>query len=116
MSNQEFQEEIINIVGMHCKSCAEGIETKLLQLNGVDKVRVSLVEEKAYIRFDPSLITIEKIKEKIREIGYDTGNDTKNTGKNSIKQGNSIWYYTAHRLHSFHNSINSWRNSSNRNF
>ncbi len=87
MNNQnKIQEEVIEVKGMNCKSCAEKIETRLLQLKGVNKVRVSLVEEKAYIQFDPTQINLDMIKAEIENIGYKTGAKNEKN-KSYIKQG-----------------------------
>jgi len=85
---RKLKEEVINVKGMHCNSCVERIEEKLSQLKGVDKVRVSLVEEKAYARFDPARINVDKIKSEIENIGYTTG--TNSTEKSPIKEKSSI--------------------------
>jgi copper chaperone CopZ len=94
-----MKEETIDVKGMHCKSCAELIETKLSQVKGIDKIRVSLVEEKAYVRFDSKQIDLNSVKTEIKNMGYKTdieqGSDdaSKNlesstsTEKNSIKHG-----------------------------
>jgi len=86
MDDSNAREEVIEIKGMHCKSCAEKIESKLSQLEGVEKARVSLVEEKAYVRLDKTKTNVDKIKEEIASIGYAT--DLKiEPKKTSIKQG-----------------------------
>ena len=79
---ENLKEEIIDIRGMHCKSCAEKIETKLSQTEGIDEARVSLVEEKAFVKFDPAKIDIGTIKKEIESIGYGAG-----AKKGSVKQG-----------------------------
>ncbi len=84
--SESIREEEIKIKGMHCKSCAEKIETRLLQLEGVEKARVSLVEEEAFVRFDRNKTNVDSIKKEIENIGYET--DLKiQTKKTSIKQG-----------------------------
>jgi len=86
MDNSDMREESIKIKGMHCKSCSEKIEARLSQLEGVEKARVSLVEEKAFVRFDRNKTNIDSIKKEIGIIGYET--DLKiQTNKTSIKQG-----------------------------
>jgi copper chaperone CopZ/plastocyanin len=90
-------EKIIDIQGMHCKSCAEKIEAKLSNIEGVEKVRVSLVEEKAFVKFDPTKVDVDTIKREIQSIGYETDISSDNStelpatnvklGKSSIKQG-----------------------------
>jgi len=46
-----MSEKIIDIKGMHCKSCVKLIEAKLLRLKGVEKVK-SKVQEKAQEVYD----------------------------------------------------------------
>ncbi len=84
MEKRQLKEYIITIKGMHCKSCVERIEEKLLQIDGVSSARVSLVEEKAYVSFDSSKTNLDEIKSEIENIGYRTG-DKDNTGKGSTK-------------------------------
>jgi len=104
---ENLQEEIIDVKGLHCKSCTEKIQTKLSQLDGIDKVRVSLVEEKAFVKFDSSKINIDGIRREIENMGYgteispydthvtnsestdksDATNDDKNSRRGSLKQG-----------------------------
>lgn len=84
--SESIREEEIKIKGMHCKSCAEKIENRLSQLKGVEKARVSLVEEKAFVRFDRNKTNVDSIKKEIGYIGYET--DLKiQTKKTSMKQG-----------------------------
>jgi len=94
---ENFQEKIIDIKGMHCKSCVEKIESKLSQINGLEDARVSLVEEKAFVKFDPTKVDVDTIKKEIENIGYETNvtsdesasipvTDVK-PSKSSLKQG-----------------------------
>jgi copper chaperone CopZ len=69
---EKFKEEIIDIKGMHCKSCTENIESKLSHLEGIDKARISLVEEKVYVRFDSTKTNIDNIRKEIETMGYKT--------------------------------------------
>lgn len=68
---KNLQEEIIDIKGMHCKSCAELIEIKLKKLQGVNKVKVSFIENKAFVQFDPAQINLDKVKGEIEKAGYE---------------------------------------------
>jgi Cu+-exporting ATPase len=43
------KETILNIKGMHCASCAVVIESELKKVSGVEKVKVNLATEKAYV-------------------------------------------------------------------
>lgn len=86
---KKLQEEIIKIKGMHCKSCAEIIESKINSLKGIEKIKVSLIANKSFVRFNPKKISLEKIKLEIDSLGYHTNNTEANKGKNknNILQG-----------------------------
>jgi len=64
------QTETIKIDGMHCNSCVKLIESNIGSLKGVDKIKVSLVDNTAFIKFNPKEIGIEKIKSEIVSLGY----------------------------------------------
>jgi copper chaperone CopZ len=68
------REETINIKGMHCKSCVEKIESKISSLPGVENIKVSLADNKAFVKIDSSKIDLEKIKSEISSLGYCTCN------------------------------------------
>jgi copper chaperone CopZ len=70
-----IQEDVIDIGGMHCKSCMEKIESKVGSLSGVNFVRASLIENKAIIGYDSSKIKLGEIHRKIRALGYSAGNE-----------------------------------------
>lgn len=69
---ENFKEEIIDIKDMHCNSCVKLIESKLSETKGIEKARVSLVEEKAFVRFDPTKVGINTIRKEIESMGYRT--------------------------------------------
>lgn len=71
MQNQyKIQQKQIKVKGMHCKSCAEKIEGKLKELNGIEEAKVSFVTEQAFVRFNSEKIGLNNIEEKIKEMGY----------------------------------------------
>jgi len=82
-----MSEKIIDIKGMHCKSCVKLIETKLSQLKGIEKVKVSFVDEKAFIQFNSEQITLDTIKEEIVDLGYDVDGNRKKQKNTSLLQG-----------------------------
>ena len=60
--------KVLTIQGMHCNSCALGVEM-LLNAKSV-KAKVNFNSKKAEIEFDPNKISIEEIKKDIEKIGY----------------------------------------------
>lgn len=88
MGDKSFREEIINIKGMTCKSCVELIESELSSLDGIENIRVNLIENKAFVKFNPDKISLQEIESKIASLGYSTDNvkGTKNK-KGGFLQG-----------------------------
>ena len=60
----------LKVSGMHCPSCKALIEMDLRKQEGVNSVVVNLDAEEAWVQFDPSVMSIEKIKDIIKELGY----------------------------------------------
>jgi copper chaperone CopZ len=75
----------INIKGMHCKSCVKVIESNISEMKGIEKINVSLIDNKATVIFDSDKIDVEKIKSEIENSGYSTGANPPN--KKSKKKG-----------------------------
>ncbi|MCS7242912.1 heavy metal translocating P-type ATPase [Candidatus Caldatribacterium sp.] len=59
-----------HILGMHCASCALLIERALAQTSGVYEARVSFATERAWISFDPKILTTGDLVRVIEELGY----------------------------------------------
>jgi len=60
--------KILKIEGMHCNSCAIGVEM-VLHMKNV-KAKVDFNSKKAEIEYDPKKINIEDIKKEIVKNGY----------------------------------------------
>ncbi len=63
--------KIVPVVGMACSACSAHVEEKLKSIVGVNEASVSLLLRQATIDFDPSVISLEKIKSEVNGIGYD---------------------------------------------
>ena len=60
--------KVLTIQGMHCGSCALGVEM-LLNAKSV-KAKVDFNSKKAEIELDPNKISFEEIKKEIENVGY----------------------------------------------
>ena len=60
--------KILKIEGMHCDSCASGVEM-LLNTKGT-KAKVDFNSKKAEVEFDPKKKSLEEIKKEIIGMGY----------------------------------------------
>lgn len=61
---------IIKIGGMTCAMCVKANEDAIRKLDGIVSVHVNLSSEKAYITYNPNLISISDIRKTIEDIGY----------------------------------------------
>lgn len=48
----------VRVTGMTCAACSSSVEGALLAVNGVHKASVALLQNKADVLFDPSLVTV----------------------------------------------------------
>jgi Cu+-exporting ATPase len=69
-SEGQMEKASLQITGMHCASCAVAIEDSLNKVEGVSKAAVNFATEKAYVEYDPSKATPEKLEEAIKDTGY----------------------------------------------
>ena len=60
----------LHIEGMHCGSCAVGIQMLTTQMDGVKAAEVSYEGKKGTFEFDPSKVTRDQIVKSIAELGY----------------------------------------------
>ena len=60
----------LHIEGMHCGSCAIGIQMLTTQMDGVKSAEVSYDGKKGTFEFDSSKVTKDQIVKSIAELGY----------------------------------------------
>jgi copper chaperone CopZ len=59
----------LKLTGMHCEGCARYIKNRLMEIEGVSEVAVSLENETAEITFDEKFSTPEDIAEWVNKSG-----------------------------------------------
>lgn len=67
MTNKKIE---FSIEGMHCGSCAIGIQMALSTKEGVAKSSVDYNGKKASVEFDPDKISLDDLKKPIEDMGY----------------------------------------------
>lgn len=60
----------LNIEGMHCDSCAIGIQMVLENTDGVKKSSVDYDKKLAEVEFDEDKVPVENLIKAISELGY----------------------------------------------
>ena len=66
----DMQTVTLKITGMHCAACSGRIERTLHKVPGVTEAVVNLALEKAVVRYDPSAVTVDDIKQRIETLGF----------------------------------------------
>ncbi|CAE6219913.1 unnamed protein product [Arabidopsis arenosa] len=61
----------VGITGMTCAACSNSVEGALMNVNGVFKASVALLQNRADVVFDPNLVKEEDIKEAIEDAGFE---------------------------------------------
>lgn len=66
----ELERCFISVQGMTCASCVAAIEKHLKKIEGIHGVLVSLMAQKAEVKFDPAYIIPSQIANRISELGF----------------------------------------------
>lgn len=59
-----------DVTGMHCGSCAMGIQMYLSSTDGIKNVTVDYNTKKADVEYDDGQVTVEQIVKGVEELGY----------------------------------------------
>lgn len=65
-------EVTIRVEGMSCGGCERNVTGVLMALPGVASAEVHQEESEARVRFDPSLVSMELMRQAIVDAGFDT--------------------------------------------
>ncbi|XP_076932783.1 copper-transporting ATPase RAN1-like [Bidens hawaiensis] len=61
----------VKVTGMTCAACSNSVEGALMSLNGVVSASVALLQHKAYVVFDPTLLKEDDVKNAIEDAGFE---------------------------------------------
>jgi len=61
---------VLRIGGMVCAMCVAALEEALKKLDGVADVRLNLAAEKAYVTYNPRMVSLEDMKKAVLDTGY----------------------------------------------
>ena len=82
-----MKKKILNIEGMTCSACSNGLEKYLNKQNGIKDASVNLVLAQAMVEYDENIIKDEDLSRFVKEAGFKTVNEKKANGysKHSLK-------------------------------
>lgn len=61
----------LQIVGMHCTSCAMNIDFELEDLDGVQSASTNYAKAQTKVTYDPKKVTVDILSSTIRALKYD---------------------------------------------
>ncbi len=70
MPSATLEKASVPVVGMHCASCVETIETALSKVEGVAKASVNFASERAHVEYDPQKVSRKELERAIQGAGY----------------------------------------------
>lgn len=82
----------VNVLGMHCASCASVITRTLKKLDGITNCEVNYGTEKAHISYDPDKTSITRMNTEIDKLGYTLKEtqSTPNSQDHSMHEGHDM--------------------------
>ncbi len=70
--NEHLKQSEIPVYGMTCEHCVRHVAGALEKLQGMENVRVSLTEGKAFFSYDTALVGMDDVTRAIEDAGYST--------------------------------------------
>ena len=61
----------LQIISMHCASCAMNIDFELEEVEGIKKASTNYAKQKTVVTFDPDLVKLGKIIEVFKSLKYE---------------------------------------------
>ena len=65
-----METKILKVGGMSCGHCVNAVKNAVESITGAGNVKVSLEAGSVEVRYDPALVSLDKIKAAIAEEGY----------------------------------------------
>ena len=67
---EKMEKAIFKVIGIYCSSCKPIIEKQLKNEQAVKKIDIDYMTDSVIVKFDPSLISKQEIKDKLERSGY----------------------------------------------
>ncbi|KAL2635010.1 hypothetical protein R1flu_006489 [Riccia fluitans] len=90
----------VKITGMTCSACSTSVEKALMRLSGVHSATVALLQNKAEVVFDSSLLKEDNIKEAIEDAGFDVEIIAKvgSVPSGGVESGKALGHFKIHGM------------------
>jgi copper chaperone len=67
-----MEKTLLKVTGMTCGNCVKKVETKLKELDGVEKAKVDLENASAKVKYDETKQSPESLSKAVTEAGYES--------------------------------------------
>jgi P-type Cu+ transporter len=71
LSNSSIATSEIKVLGMSCNHCVDSVKKAVSKLEGVKSVEVELIKNKATIKYDTTIVSLDSIINAVTEAGYE---------------------------------------------
>uniref|UniRef100_A0A2C9KE23 P-type Cu(+) transporter n=2 Tax=Biomphalaria glabrata TaxID=6526 RepID=A0A2C9KE23_BIOGL len=68
--DEDYEKCYLNISGMTCASCVATIEKNVGKMEGVHKILVSLMAQRAEVTYDPAYVLPSQVANKVEDLGF----------------------------------------------
>lgn len=92
-TDEQLIKETFPVLDMTCAACAVSVESMLRSADGVKDAGVNFANQDAWVQYNPTLTTPEKLQATVRSIGYDLVIQREN--KEAIKEAAQQKHYEA---------------------
>lgn len=103
MAENLKRKDRFKVKGMFCASCQANVEKAVNNIEGVDKVNVSLMTNSMDVTYDSSKISAESIEKIVKKAGYEATFDEMLQGKESKGQRDNTEYERIDKGNILHN-------------
>lgn len=97
----------VEVIGMHCASCASTITRKLGKMAGVESCEVNYGTEKAKVTFDPNKTSIQAMNQEINKFGYTLAESQKSISHSQTAMDHNQMNHSLHQGHDMMTPISS---------
>ena len=73
-----MKSQVLSIRGMTCAVCAQRIEKTVRKLSGIEQATVNLANEKLFVEYDESSLSLTTINDAVTKLGYEVVEKTTN--------------------------------------
>ena len=68
---EKIEQLTLLLNGLHCAACVNRVEKSLKKVDGVISASVNLANQKAFVEFDKTKVTVDDLEKAVIDAGYE---------------------------------------------